>query len=818
MKQTTTLLLLLMLLYRPTTSQAQDDVMMQAFYWNVPVNEPGKNGFWYDTLRAKIPAMKSAGIRALWMPPPSKGNFGIGDMGYGVFDHYDLGNYNQKGTTETRFGSRSELSSLITSAHSTSGGAPRMDLYADIILNHIYTENSMPHESGDNPAVKTYVFNKAVVGGTQRVPYPTNEIRWIIPNAAAGDYYIQIGGYFLNYAGVVGERGYDVYFKFTHNAPPSPGSQLWESEPNNGSGNFNVALDQRTYSGHMQNNTDIDEYKITLPAADTIEIVLTAKREGTNPVTSAWEWQWAAQSNGYYPSAVWYGGTNLASTTLKAYTATTVDYVNHTGSGEANYTWDYTHFHPVDAADYLGDGGSTEGGYQDQLVPNTKWFGMDFNTYSSTVATRLKNWGSWLTSTVGFDGYRLDFVRGFQESFVADWVNNMPKIGSAQRFVVAEYFTGYKYRLKNWVNTLATSGADVDVFDFPLKNTLTDMTNGTGASFNMAWLNTAGMVRDNGGNSLPGTSVVTFVENHDTGKEHDKWVTKDWKMAYAYILFAEGRPCLFYPQYYGVTQVDNHNNALTVTPPASLKRDIDKLMFIRRTYLNGGMIVLTDQGNPVTEPSPNGTTTFAGDTYNVYAARRQGNGTKSGGILVINNNSSLTRGIWVDNDGSPNGTATSGYTDWKNQQLVNALDTNMKTTVANDGRVHLWAPSRGHALWVLRSELVNDGIARGTGGVREVAPPVVIEPVKEELIQENTVKAFPNPADSRTTIEFALKETSQVRLEMFDNTGRLVKVLASGTFERGKHQREFQSGVNGVYTYRLSLNNEVKTGRVVIGR
>ncbi|MFH4188868.1 hypothetical protein WAJ24_21085, partial [Acinetobacter baumannii] len=89
---------------------------------------------------------------------------------------------------------------------------------------------------------------------------------------------------------------------------------------------------------------------------------------------------------------------------------------------------------------------------------------------------------------------------------------------------------------------------------FPLKFTLTQMTNSSSASFNMAWLNHAGMVRDDTGNSLPATSVVTFVENHDTGKEHDKWVARDWKMAYAYILFAEGRPCIFYPHYYAVTQ------------------------------------------------------------------------------------------------------------------------------------------------------------------------------------------------------------------------------------------------------------------------
>ena len=97
MKKRATLSLVLLALLCLTRLHAQDDVMMQAFYWNVPVNEAGKNGSWYDTLRSKLADMKSAGIRALWMPPPSKGNFGISDMGYGIFDHYDLGNYNQIG-------------------------------------------------------------------------------------------------------------------------------------------------------------------------------------------------------------------------------------------------------------------------------------------------------------------------------------------------------------------------------------------------------------------------------------------------------------------------------------------------------------------------------------------------------------------------------------------------------------------------------------------------------------------------------------------------------------------------------------------------
>lgn len=778
---------------------AQNDVMMQAFYWNVPVNEAGKNGFWYDTLKAKIPAMKTAGIRALWMPPPSKGNWGISDMGYGIFDHYDLGAYNQKGSTETRFGSKAELLSLIGTAHSTAGGAPYMEVYADVILNHIYGNNTDAEESGDNPAVKAYVFNKAVSGGTQRVPYPTNEIRWIIPNASAGDYYIQIGGYFLNYSGPVGDRGYDVKFKFTNNTAPVQNSQQWEFEPNNGSGQFNTAQEQITYSGHMQNNTDIDEYKITLAAAHTIEITLIARKEGVNS-SNQWEWQWAPQTNGYYPSAVWYNGTNLASTALKAYTATSINYVNHTGAGEANYAWAYNNFHPVDAADFLGDGGSTEGGFEDQIVSNTKWFGNDLNTFDATVQSRLKTWGVWLVNNIGFDGFRLDFVRGFQTQMVSSWVNNLPlKTGGGQRFIVGEYFTGYKYRLKNWVNDLATQGTDADVFDFPLKNTLTDMANGSGASFNMAWLNHSGMVRDNGGNALSGTSVVTFLENHDTGKEHDKWLTKDWKMGYAYILFHEGRPCLFYPQYYGITQVDNNNNALTVTAPASLKNDIDKMISLRSKYLGGSLIVLTEQGNPVTEPNPNNTTSFAGDTWNVYVARRQGNGTKSGAILVMNNNDNLTRGIWIDNDGSPNGTATPGYADWKNQVLVNVLNPSQTVTVAADGRVHLYAPPRGYSVWVLQSEYV---------ALRR-APSTIPEP-------SGPTKVYPNPSPGQTIIEFSVPEKSKVKLLVYDENGRTLAVLANDVFSKGRYKKVFTSNTGGMFTYKLRVGDKTETGRLLI--
>jgi hypothetical protein len=45
-------------------------------------------------------------------------------------DYFDFGNYNQNGTIETRFGSKTELVNLITKAHTEN-----IQVY-DIVLNH----------------------------------------------------------------------------------------------------------------------------------------------------------------------------------------------------------------------------------------------------------------------------------------------------------------------------------------------------------------------------------------------------------------------------------------------------------------------------------------------------------------------------------------------------------------------------------------------------------------------------------------------------------------------------------------------------------
>ena len=107
-------------------AQVGSKVMMQAFYWDVPAG-----GTWWETVEEKIPDWSNAGIDAIWIPPASKAQNGPFSMGYDPFDYYDFGNYDQMGSTETRFGSKTELESLISAAHSNN-----ISVIADIVINH----------------------------------------------------------------------------------------------------------------------------------------------------------------------------------------------------------------------------------------------------------------------------------------------------------------------------------------------------------------------------------------------------------------------------------------------------------------------------------------------------------------------------------------------------------------------------------------------------------------------------------------------------------------------------------------------------------
>ncbi len=106
-------------------------VMLQAFYWDCP-REDNQEFNWWNYIIAKVPSLKQTGFTALWLPPAAKAaNLNGMSMGYDPYDFYDLGEYDQKGSVKTWFGSRDELKDLITTIH-----LHGMQVYADFVLNH----------------------------------------------------------------------------------------------------------------------------------------------------------------------------------------------------------------------------------------------------------------------------------------------------------------------------------------------------------------------------------------------------------------------------------------------------------------------------------------------------------------------------------------------------------------------------------------------------------------------------------------------------------------------------------------------------------
>lgn len=111
-------------------------VMFQGFQWYLP-----DDGNYYKKMKELIPELKEAGIDAIWLPPFCKAT-GTNDIGYGIYDLYDLGEFDQKGSIRTKYGTKEELLELIEVMHNND-----MLVYADIIMNHKasadYTEKFM---------------------------------------------------------------------------------------------------------------------------------------------------------------------------------------------------------------------------------------------------------------------------------------------------------------------------------------------------------------------------------------------------------------------------------------------------------------------------------------------------------------------------------------------------------------------------------------------------------------------------------------------------------------------------------------------------
>ncbi|RMF28197.1 MAG: alpha-amylase [Cyanobacteria bacterium J083] len=138
-------------------------VMMQYFHWYIDPNV-----ILWEEVKNRAQQLAEAGFTALWLPPATKAMGGTYDVGYGIYDAYDLGEFEQKGTVRTKYGDKQQYLAAVKAIQ-----AAGMQVYGDAVLNHRmggdlpevtratpYYYWDRTHPKGEMREIKTYThFN-----------------------------------------------------------------------------------------------------------------------------------------------------------------------------------------------------------------------------------------------------------------------------------------------------------------------------------------------------------------------------------------------------------------------------------------------------------------------------------------------------------------------------------------------------------------------------------------------------------------------------------------------------------------------------------
>lgn len=105
----------------------KNETMIQYFEWDLPAD-----GLLWKRCQAQAPKLKEAGFTKIWLPPAYKAMNGASDVGYGVYDTYDLGEFDQKGSVATKYGTKDEYIQAVKALQKN-----HIEVLADVVLNHM---------------------------------------------------------------------------------------------------------------------------------------------------------------------------------------------------------------------------------------------------------------------------------------------------------------------------------------------------------------------------------------------------------------------------------------------------------------------------------------------------------------------------------------------------------------------------------------------------------------------------------------------------------------------------------------------------------
>ncbi len=116
--------------------------MIQYFHWYSP-----EDTIWKE-LKENAEYLGDLGITSVWTPPASKGEMGGMSVGYDSYDLFDLGEFDQKGSVRTKYGTKEEFIEAIKALQDRG-----VQVIVDLVLNHKAggDESEMVMASRSNP-------------------------------------------------------------------------------------------------------------------------------------------------------------------------------------------------------------------------------------------------------------------------------------------------------------------------------------------------------------------------------------------------------------------------------------------------------------------------------------------------------------------------------------------------------------------------------------------------------------------------------------------------------------------------------------------
>ena len=255
----------------------------------------------------------------------------------------------------------------------------------------------------------------------------------------------------------------------------------------------------------------------------------------------------------------------------------------------SDFKWHWYHFNGTDynninqkTAIYkmTGDGKNWDQGVDDENGNYDYLMFANIDYERGDVVEEMKRWGVWVANELNLDGFRLDAIKHINNNFIEEFLKEVRRVRGEDFYAVGEYWKG---DLGSIVEYLDNVNYQADLFDVPLHfNFFTASKNGSAYDLREVFNNSLVINKK--------LFSVTFVDNHDSqwGSSLESQIDSWFKpLAYALILLiADGYPCIFYGDYYGVGGKESPHRWV-----------IEKLLYARKNYAYGEQINYFDDPN-----------------------------------------------------------------------------------------------------------------------------------------------------------------------------------------------------------------------------